>query len=400
MAQRLIANNSAANARRRSESSAIRRLAAALERNQGPRPHAAAPPPPYSIKQFTACNPAKYSGEEGATALLQWFENMENTFMISECPEHLRVRFASSILTKRALTWWNGQKILLGLEAAFATSWDDFKTLMLDEFCPENELTKLEEEFNGLKQVSGNHTAYTTRFHELSLLVPHQVTPVTRAIKKYIRGLPIEVQQHVFATQPTTLAAAIRMAASITDNFVAVGTLTVSNPKKRTKETPKETKPEETKPKTFKKKKNNTVTYAINEPKPNITYKVATQPPPPQPQPNAPPTQKRAYTGTHPLCNNCHFHHPTTTPCRLCTICNRLGHFANRCRFNPNAINTPPAAIAPAPPRGCYECGDTNHFRNACPRLQTANAQPGRGRAFVITAAQAQANPNVVNGDV
>jgi hypothetical protein len=288
------------------------------------------------MKHFTSCHPPKYSGRDGATALLQWFEGMENTFMISECPEHLKVRYASSIFSKRALTWWNGQRITLGLEGTMELSWAEFKRLMLEEFCPENEIAKLEEEFHGLKQQGGDNSSYTARFHELSLLVPHQVTPESRSIKKYIRGLPLEVQSHVFATQPATLAAAIRMAASLTDTYVTAGVLTITKKAKRTKETTAEPKP---------KKSNTSHNYAITTP----------QPP------------EKAYTGPYPQCLNCHYHHPTTAPCRLCTSCNRLGHYAVNCRANPIAPTTP-------------------------------TLQPGRGRTFAITAGQEQANPDEVNG--
>ena len=57
-----------------------------------------------TFKHFNSCNPSKYSGTEGASALLEWFESMENTFINSECPAELRVRHAASVLQKRALT--------------------------------------------------------------------------------------------------------------------------------------------------------------------------------------------------------------------------------------------------------------------------------------------------------
>jgi len=65
--------------------------------------HAAANPPHLecSFKKFSSCNPTKFSGSEGATGLLQWFESMENTFLNSECPDHLKVRHAASVLKKK-----------------------------------------------------------------------------------------------------------------------------------------------------------------------------------------------------------------------------------------------------------------------------------------------------------
>ena len=57
--------------------------------------------------------------------------------------------------------------------------------------------------------------------------------------------------------------------------------------------------------------------------------------------------------------------------------------------------------MAPVPPmvqrRGCFDCGDPNHFRDACPRRQAAVVlPPGQGRAYMISAPQVQAQPVIV----
>src|ERR1044071_9912646 len=124
----------------------------------------------------------------------KWFEGIENTFINSECPNNFKVRYAISVLHKRALTWWNEEKRTRGAEAALALTWDQAKDIMKAEFCPRNEIKKLEDEFHDLAQDSGENLAYNTRFHELSLLLPHKVTPLPIAIEKYIGGLPMQIQ--------------------------------------------------------------------------------------------------------------------------------------------------------------------------------------------------------------
>ncbi|GKB68732.1 reverse transcriptase domain-containing protein [Tanacetum coccineum] len=64
-----------------------------------------------------------------------------------------------------------------------AMTWNDFKALLVEEFCPSNEMEKLENEFWNHKMVGANHAAYTDRFHELAKLVPHLVTPELSRIK-------------------------------------------------------------------------------------------------------------------------------------------------------------------------------------------------------------------------
>ncbi|KAI3815442.1 hypothetical protein L1987_15109 [Smallanthus sonchifolius] len=189
-------------------------------------------PPQCTFKHFNSCNPLKFYGSEGATGLLQWFESIESTFLNSDCPDNLRVCHATSVFQKRALTWWNGEKRTRGMDVAMALPWDELKRIMTEEFCPRNEMKKLEAEFWDLAQDSGESLAYTTRFHELSLLVPHMVTPLSRCIEKYIGGLPRQIQDTVVGGNPATLEDAIRLSATLTDNHVKAGTLIRKGAKK------------------------------------------------------------------------------------------------------------------------------------------------------------------------
>ncbi|GJY02604.1 reverse transcriptase domain-containing protein [Tanacetum coccineum] len=101
----------------------------------------------------------------------RWIEKMENVIDNSGC--------ASRIKSPKA----RGRDGL-----ANGMSWNDFKALMVEEFCPCNAMEKLESEFWNHKMVGANHAAYTDRFHELAKLVPHLVTPESYLIKSYIAG--------------------------------------------------------------------------------------------------------------------------------------------------------------------------------------------------------------------
>ncbi|GJR40874.1 retrovirus-related pol polyprotein from transposon TNT 1-94 [Tanacetum coccineum] len=46
----------------------------------------------------------------------------------------------------RALTWWNSQVATLGLEVVNAKSWNDMKIMMREEFCPPEEIQRMEVE--------------------------------------------------------------------------------------------------------------------------------------------------------------------------------------------------------------------------------------------------------------
>ncbi|GJT52311.1 putative reverse transcriptase domain-containing protein [Tanacetum coccineum] len=109
--------------------------------------------------EFLACNPKEYDRKRGVVVYTRWIEKM---------------------------IWWNSQIRTLGREVAVGMSWDNFKELMREEFCPSNEMQKLETELWNHAMVGAGHAAYTDRFHELARLVPHLVTPEKRRIERYI----------------------------------------------------------------------------------------------------------------------------------------------------------------------------------------------------------------------
>ncbi|GJY15896.1 hypothetical protein Tco_0386318 [Tanacetum coccineum] len=63
----------------------------------------------------------------------------------------------------------DNQKVKYTAGSLVGMSWEDFKTLTRDEFCPSNEMQKLETELWNYATVGAGHAAYTDRFHELWL---------------------------------------------------------------------------------------------------------------------------------------------------------------------------------------------------------------------------------------
>ncbi|GJR36165.1 putative reverse transcriptase domain-containing protein [Tanacetum coccineum] len=60
--------------------------------------------------------------------------------------------------------------------------------LLMEEYCPDDEIQKLEAEFWKHKMVGSNIYGYTARFHKLARLVPHMVTLENQHGNRYIRG--------------------------------------------------------------------------------------------------------------------------------------------------------------------------------------------------------------------
>nr|GEU64751.1 putative reverse transcriptase domain-containing protein [Tanacetum cinerariifolium] len=173
-----------------------------------------------SFSNFMKCGPMQFYGTEGAVGLVRWFEKIENTFKISECPKVRKVKFATATLHGRALTWWNSQVATLGREVANARSWAEVKQTMTDEFCTTEEVQRLEDELRHLKLRDMNIVAYTERFNELALLCPDAVPNEKKKVELYIKGLPEIIKGETTSSRPVTLNEVVRMAHSLMEQKI------------------------------------------------------------------------------------------------------------------------------------------------------------------------------------
>ncbi|GKE55851.1 putative reverse transcriptase domain-containing protein, partial [Tanacetum coccineum] len=135
------------------------------------------------------------------------------------------VKYTAGSFVSKALTWWNSQIRTLSREVAVSMSWNDFKCMMIQEFCPSHEMQKLESELWNHAMVGAGHAAYTDRFHELARLVPHLVTPESRMIERYVYGLAPQIRGMVAATEPKTMQKAVQISSALTDEAVRNGTI-------------------------------------------------------------------------------------------------------------------------------------------------------------------------------
>ncbi|KAJ0597542.1 hypothetical protein HanHA89_Chr04g0155771 [Helianthus annuus] len=85
----------------------------------------ATPKATFSFKQFKAYGPKEFTGEDGPTALFQWFDSIEVTLRQSGCPDNLRTLNATGVFQSRALDWWTAERNKRGNDAAYSLSWDE-----------------------------------------------------------------------------------------------------------------------------------------------------------------------------------------------------------------------------------------------------------------------------------
>ncbi|GKA81489.1 putative reverse transcriptase domain-containing protein [Tanacetum coccineum] len=121
-----------------------------------------------TYQDFLKCQPLIFKGNEGVVGLTRWFEKMEKVFYISNC------------LTR-------------------------------------NEIQKMETELWNLAMRNNDLTAYTQRFKELVLLCTKMVPKEEDRVKKFIGGLPDNIQGNVIAEEPMRLQDAVCIANNLMD---------------------------------------------------------------------------------------------------------------------------------------------------------------------------------------
>nr|GFA95727.1 putative reverse transcriptase domain-containing protein [Tanacetum cinerariifolium] len=154
-----------------------------------------------TFQDFLKCKPHTFSGTEGIVGLTRWFEKMETVFNISNCPPKYQVKYATCTLQNSALTGWNSYKRTIGVDDAYAMKWAGLMKMMIEVYCPRNEVQKIEAELWNLTVKGNNLTAYTQRFQELILLCTRMVPDEEDKVKRFIGGLPENIQGNGYATR-------------------------------------------------------------------------------------------------------------------------------------------------------------------------------------------------------
>nr|GEU70394.1 reverse transcriptase domain-containing protein [Tanacetum cinerariifolium] len=89
-----------------------------------------------SYKEFLAYKPRDFNRKGGAIVLTRWIEKMESVMDNSGCDCNQKVKYATSLFINMALTWWNTQVQARGRKAAIGMTREEFKALIVEEFCP------------------------------------------------------------------------------------------------------------------------------------------------------------------------------------------------------------------------------------------------------------------------
>ncbi|KAD3066380.1 hypothetical protein E3N88_34260 [Mikania micrantha] len=174
-------------------------------------------------KTFKACNPPSFDGKKDAVSTFQWIHEMEAVIEISECREDQAVKFAAHSFVSEALYWWGIIKQARGTQVVAAMKWEEMKKLVLEQFCSQNELDKMEMNFMKLEAGNMTHREYTTKYNEMSRLVPDLVNTNEKRIRRYVQGLPSAIRKLIKPLAPKTFQSAVEISAGMYDEEYGEG---------------------------------------------------------------------------------------------------------------------------------------------------------------------------------
>ncbi|KAI3510608.1 hypothetical protein L1887_17735 [Cichorium endivia] len=146
-----------------------------------------------SYKTFQTCKPPTYYGDKNPITTMRWVKEMEAVFKTSKCINEDKVTYATNMLKAEALYWWDMETEVRGSDAVEKMSWEEFKKIFREKFCPRNYMRQLEEEFLRLEQGTLTVAEYTTRFTERARFAEHYVATEERRVERFIWGLKAEI---------------------------------------------------------------------------------------------------------------------------------------------------------------------------------------------------------------
>ncbi|GJS69328.1 putative reverse transcriptase domain-containing protein [Tanacetum coccineum] len=172
-------------------------------------------------------------------------------------------------------------------------------------------------------------------------------------VKRFVKGLPDNIQGNVIAAEPTKLQDAICIANNLMDQKLKGYARSAEN-KRRLDNNPRDNHGQQP---VFKRQ---------NVGGQNVARAYTTGN-----------NEKKGYVGSLPYCNKCKLHH--AGPCTVrCRNCKRVGHITRDFK----AIVTPNTQRAPVRNQSgivCYECGRPRQFRKDCPKLRNQNCRNKNG---------------------
>ncbi|KAJ0565465.1 putative nucleotidyltransferase, Ribonuclease H [Helianthus annuus] len=320
-----------------------------------------------TYKYFVSCKPRDFTGEKGAVDCITWLDEMDTVVDISGCAERDVVKFFSQSFKGEALAWWRSLVQASGKAVLYIMTWEEFISLIKENYCPQHEVEKIESDFLSLVMTNLDCQAYLTSFSTMSQLVPYLVTPEPKRITRFIGGLAPEIKASVKASRPATFRSVADISLSLTLDAVRQRSL-------RNKEAEKRKREDDTSRRSSKKHRGNGDNKKGSESR-----------------------RDGQQSGEKPKCKICKKQH--FGKCRLesnsqtqlksfaCGICKSKDHKTLDCKKLKDAT--------------CYSCNEKGHIKTNCPKYakKPEEARKTNARVFRMDAKEAVLDDNVITGN-
>ncbi|KAL6141425.1 hypothetical protein ACLB2K_059713 [Fragaria x ananassa] len=138
-------------------------------------------PQSHTIKRREAyeAGAREFKGAKGPLDAYTWVDKMEKAFAITELPEERKVKMAVTFLDDSAHHWWSLAS--RNVEDALNMSWEQFKTLFLEQYFSPAHRSRIQSDFLNMKKrddegVIEFQKRFTSLSYHVSYLVPDERT--------------------------------------------------------------------------------------------------------------------------------------------------------------------------------------------------------------------------------
>lgn len=142
-------------------------------------------------------------------AAMRWIRELENIFDAIKCADEDKVVYAVSMLRSEALYWWD---MVTDTSGPTKITWDQFKKLFEDMFCPMRVVVQMERELAKFEQCSQTVREYTTRFLELASVSKFVVQAEKTKMDMYVWGLNDNIRKYMLSSKHTKLHQVVKAA--------------------------------------------------------------------------------------------------------------------------------------------------------------------------------------------